>query len=338
VTGQPPFFSVITPCYNGGSAFEKCLRALGEQTFRDWELIVVDDGSTDGSGGLAEHAGATLLRTTGRVGPSAARNQGAKTARGEYVFFIDADCETHPETLARAAATFRADPDLDALFGSYDDAPVGRTLVSQYKNLQHHYVHQTGRPEAVTFWSGCGAMRRTRFLKLGGFDVERFPRPSIEDIELGYRLRKAGGRIRLEKTVQVKHHKVWRLGGLLKVDVFDRGIPWTLLMLERPEIIVPDLNLRWQGKASVALALLFAVTLPLAVVEPRALWVTAGCATVLLALNNDFYGFLLRKRGPLFALASVPLHWLYFVYSGVAFALGQWRFRTRRLARPVDPA
>jgi hypothetical protein len=210
--------------------------------------------------------------------------------------------------------------------------------VSQYKNLQHHYVHQTGSPDAATFWSGCGAMRRSRFLELGGFDVELFPRPSIEDIELGYRLRKAGGRIRLEKTVQVKHHKVWTLGGLLKVDVFDRGIPWTLLMLERPEIIVPDLNLRWQGKASVAAAMLLALTLLAAPLLPGALWIAAACAAALLALNLDFYGFLLRKRGAWFAAASVPLHWLYFLYSGAAYALGHWRFRMRKSAGTVDPA
>ncbi|HMB69178.1 MAG TPA: glycosyltransferase family 2 protein [bacterium] len=333
-----PFFSVITPCYNGGAAFERCLKAMQAQTFDDYELIVVDDGSTDGSDRLAERSGARVLRTTGRTGPSAARNAGAQEARGEYLFFIDADCETLPSTLARAAAVFREDPELDALFGSYDDAPVGTSLVSQYKNLQHHYVHQTGSPEAATFWSGCGAMRRTRFLELGGFDVERFPRPSIEDIELGYRVRKAGGRIRLEKTVQVKHHKVWTLGGLIKVDVFDRGIPWTLLMLERPEIIVPDLNLRWQGKASVALGMLLAVTLVAAPLLPAALWISAACAVALLMLNLDFYGFLLRKRGLFFAAASVPLHWLYFFYSGVAFALGHWRFRMRKAAGMVDPA
>jgi hypothetical protein len=325
-----PFYSIIVPVWNGGAAFRACLDALRRSTFSDWELIVVDDGSTDGSDALAGQAGATLLRTSGRVGPSAARNLGAGTARGEFVFFIDADCEVHPETLERAAKALRADPGLDALFGSYDDAPAARTLVSQYKNLQHHFVHQHGSPDAATFWSGCGVMRRTRFLELGGFDVARYPRPSIEDIELGYRLRKAGGRIRLDKDVQVKHHKKWTLSGLVQVDVFDRGIPWTLLMLERPEIIVPDLNLRWQGKASVALAVLLVPLLVASVVDPRLLLAAAAVALLLLMLNLDFYGFFLRKRGLLFTLASVPLHWFYFAYCAVAYAMGQARFRLAR--------
>jgi glycosyltransferase involved in cell wall biosynthesis len=325
-----PFYSIIVPVWNGGSAFRACLDAMRRSTFSDFELIVVDDGSTDGSDALAERAGAALLRTSGRVGPSAARNLGAGTARGEFVFFIDADCEVHPETLERAAKALRADPGLDALFGSYDDAPAARALVSQYKNLQHHFVHQHGSPDAATFWSGCGVMRRTRFLELGGFDVARYPRPSIEDIELGYRLRKAGGRIRLDKDVQVKHHKRWTLSGLVRTDVFDRGIPWTLLTLERPEIIVPDLNLRWQGKASVALAVVLAGVLLASPFDPRLLLTAAAVALLLLLLNRDFYGFFLRKRGLLFTLASVPLHWFYFAYCAVAYALGHVRFRLAR--------
>ncbi|MGQ0720461.1 MAG: glycosyltransferase family 2 protein [Candidatus Eiseniibacteriota bacterium] len=330
------YFSVIVPVWNGGTAFRACLAALSRSTFRDWELIVVDDGSTDGSDALAEQAGAQLLRTNGRVGPGAARNQGAAQARGEFVFFVDADCEVAPETLERAAKALRADPGLDALFGSYDDAPVARTLISQYKNLQHHFVHQHGSPEAATFWSGCGVMRRTRFLELGGFDVARYPRPSIEDIELGYRLRRAGGRIRLDKDVQVKHHKKWTLRGLVQTDVFDRGIPWTLLTLERPEIIVPDLNLRWQGKASVAASVLLVLLLVASLLEPRTLAAAAAVGVLLLVLNLDFYRFFLRKRGLLFMLASVPLHWFYFAYCAVAYAMGQARFRLAR--RPSRPA
>jgi glycosyltransferase involved in cell wall biosynthesis len=327
-----PFFSVITPVLNGGAAFAACLEALRASTFRDWELIVVDDGSTDGSDERAARAGATVLRTTGRVGPGSARNQGAEVAAGEYLFFIDADCEVRPDTLANAASALRADEGLDALFGSYDDAPVGRTLVSQYKNLQHHFVHQRGQEDATTFWSGCGVMRRSRFRELGGFDVIRFPRPSIEDIELGYRLRHAGGRIRLDKRVQVKHHKVWTLAGLVRTDVFDRGIPWTVLTLERRHVVENDLNLEWKGKASVVLAVLLTPLLLAALLDPRALWAAAAAAALLVALNLPFYRFLQRKRGFLFLLGSLPLHWLYYVYCAAAYVLGHLAFWRRRAA------
>jgi hypothetical protein len=70
------------------------------------------------------------------------------------------------------------------VFGSYDDSPPAPAFTAQYKNLIHRYYHQRPRREASTFWAGCGAVRRSVFLGLEGFDVERYRVPSIEDIEL----------------------------------------------------------------------------------------------------------------------------------------------------------
>jgi glycosyltransferase involved in cell wall biosynthesis len=319
--GETPFFSVIMPVLDGGVVFERCLAALKQSTFDDFELIVVDDGSSDGSGELARQSGAKVLETAGRQGPGRARNLGAHEASGKFLLFVDADCEVHPGTLALAAAELEADPGLDALFGSYDDQPAAATLVSTYKNLQHHYVHHSGRREASTFWAGCGAVRRLVFLDLGGFDTERYARPSIEDIELGMRLRRAGHRIALVPEVQVKHHKRWRLGQLIRTDVFDRGIPWTELMLSQQQLS-GDLNLGAGGRASGVLAWLMVLALAGSVAEEALLWVAGLSAVLLLWLNRDFYNFLRGRRGFLFALRAVPLHWLYYLYSVVAFGLG----------------
>src|SRR5262249_48591353 len=140
------------------------------------------------------------------------------------------DVCAHPDTLARVTAAFAAEGAPEALFGSYDTSPGAANLISQYKNLLHHYVHQRAPDEAETFWSGCGAIRRDLFLAAGGFD-EAYARPCIEDIELGARLRRAGRRIVVRKDVQVTHLKRWDLWGLVRSDVWDRGVPWTELAL-----------------------------------------------------------------------------------------------------------
>lgn len=324
-----PFFSVVLPVYNGGKVFERCLAALGRSEFRDYELLVVDDGSRDGSGAAAKRHGARLLETGGPWGPARARNLGAREAAGDYLFFVDADCEVGPETLGRAAEALDRDPELTGLFGSYDDAPSDPALLSQYKNLQHHWVHQTGREEASSFWAGCGAIRRTVFLELGGFDADRYARPSIEDIELGYRLTAAGHRIRLDKSVQVKHHKSWRLGNLLKTDILDRGIPWTILMLGRQRID-NDLNVGTAGRASGLAAWVLVLSLIGGLFDARSFLVAAACILVLLVANRDFYGFLLEKRGFWFTIRAVPVHWLYYLYSVLAFAVGFVRHLGRR--------
>ena len=94
---------------------------------------------------------------------------------------------------------FRDEPDLAALFVSHDDAPLELNFLSQYKNLLHHDVHQTARDEASIFCGACDAVRRDIFLALGRFG-ERYRHPLIEAIELGYRLTRAGHRIRLCQT------------------------------------------------------------------------------------------------------------------------------------------
>jgi cellulose synthase/poly-beta-1,6-N-acetylglucosamine synthase-like glycosyltransferase len=162
-------------------------------------------------------------------GPAEARNRGAGLAVGEILLFLDSDVCVHDDTLARVAHSF-ADPEVDAIFGSYDLRPPEPNALSQYKNLFHRFMHQHGPTEAATFWSGCGAIRRATFWEAGGFDPI-YHRSCIEDIELGMRLRRAGRRIFVEKQVQVTHLKHWSLWGLIKSDFRDRAVPWTVLIL-----------------------------------------------------------------------------------------------------------
>lgn len=318
---KAPLFSIIIPVYNGGYQFERCLRAIQDSTFLDWELIIVDDGSTDGSDTLVRQFQARLFATEKRLGPAAARNIGAKIARGRYLFFIDADCEVHPDTLAKAAQFLQNHYRVDAIFGSYDDAPAASGFVAQYKNLFHHYVHQNGNEEASTFWTGCGLIRRSCFLRLGGFDMQRYPHPSIEDIDLGYRLKQVGGKIRLVKDLQVKHLKEWTLFGLIKSDIFDRGIPWTRLIL-RDKAFVADLNLQTHNRVSVVAVYALVLALFGSFYSMFALDLALGLAILLFLLNLNVYRFFYRQRGLRFMIKAIPLHWLYYFYNGISFGCG----------------
>ncbi len=306
--------SVIVPVHNGAATLERCLAALEGSQYRDFECLVADDGSTDSSAMLAEQSGALIFRTKERKGPAHARNQAAQAARGDIFLFIDADVCVAPDTLARIASAFNQDPALDALIGSYDDAPDARDFISQYKNLMHCFVHHQGKRRASTFWTGCGAIRRAVFAASGGFD-ERYTRPRIEDIELGARLIRAGRRIELDPELAVKHLKHWTFLGLLESDIRDRAIPWTRLML-RERHIPNDLNVQRSQRLSVALVYL-------ALMLAGVYWPASAIAVgLVIALNHRFYRFLAARRGWLFALRAIPLHLLYFVYSGAAFLAG----------------
>jgi glycosyltransferase involved in cell wall biosynthesis len=337
---KTPILSIIIPVYNGGEQLLRCLYAIRQSTFTDWELIVVDDGSSDNSIAVARSVGGQVYATGGRLGPAAARNMGAKLARGRYLFFTDSDCEVHPDTLSQVARCFQQNPSLEALFGSYDDAPVAPNFIAQYKNLFHHYVHQQGSENASTFWAGCGAIKRTRFLALGGFDVQRYRRPAIEDIDLGYRLKKASGYIRLAKHIQVKHLKAWTFYTLLKTDIFDRGIPWTRLIL-RDRVFNSDLNLQTHNRISVVALYGLLLALAVSLLQPYALFVAMGLAILLLWLNINLYHFFYQKRGLFFVVRAIPMHWLYYMYNAVAFGLGlvlYWREKFKaEVVPPPEP-
>ncbi|WP_165244051.1 glycosyltransferase family 2 protein [Paludisphaera soli] len=335
-----PSLSVVVPVHNGGVDFERCLRRLRESTWADYELLVVDDGSNDGSGPLAERHGASVLRHARPLGPAAARNYGAEKATGDLIFFLDADVAVHPDTIDRGLARFQEDPDLTALFGSYDDRPLAPGLLSRFRNLLHHYVHQQGefvrdaRP-AHTFWTGCGMIRRAAFLEFGGFDPRLYARPSIEDIELGYRLTRAGRKILLARDVQATHMKRWTLFEVVRTDVFRRGVPW-MLLIKRSGTVETDLNVQVGQKLSVAATgglLLATAAIPLA---PWSALAALACGGVVLGLNRGLYRFLGRRRGVGFAAVSFPLHLLYFVCCGVSvvIALTRW-YAIDRAARPV---
>ncbi len=255
----PVQLSVVVPARDAGPLLRACLERLAASSRSDFETIVVDDASTDDTGDVARAHGARVIHLARQGGPAAARNAGAGAARAELLLFIDADVGVHPDTIDRVIRSFETDARIDALFGSYDDRPAEPAFLSRYRNLQHHFVHQHGRERASTFWSGCGAMRRAVFLDHGGFDQAAYERPSIEDIELGVRLCRAGHRIALQKDIQVTHLKRWTLWGMIRTDVRDRGVPWTRLVLASggaPD----DLNLRRSQRLSgvFALALLAA--------------------------------------------------------------------------------
>ncbi len=315
-----PTLSVIMPVYNGTAFLPRSLPPLVSMLERGElaEIIVVDDSSTDDTAALAASMGARVIPSGGRLGPGGARNQAASLAVGEILWFVDADVIAHDDAAGELRRAF-ADPAVVAVFGSYDDAPPAQNFLSQYKNLVHHFYHHRGVAEASTFWAGCGGVRKDAFLAIGGFDLGRYTRPSIEDIELGYRLKAAGGRILRWPALKGTHLKVWRFVNLIHTEVFCRAIPWSRLMLASGGL-VNELNVGVGERLRAVLAGLFVLSLAASLVPGVPAWVAlAGLAAIALA-NLDLLRLFARRKGPLFALGGLLFHQVYYLYSGAAFA------------------
>jgi GT2 family glycosyltransferase len=316
---SPSSVSAVIPVHQSAGHLKRCLQALALSDHPPLEVIVVDDGSTDESSRVALEGGALVVAVpNGPRGPAAARNIGAARARAEILFFVDADVLVHRDSVGKFARCLDEHPDVAAVFGSYDDRPEHPGLVSQYRNLLHHFVHQQGRREASTFWAGCGAVRRQIFEQIGGFD-ERYTRASIEDIELGGRLRQAGHRIWLRPDLQATHLKRWTFWGVVRSDVRDRAIPWTKLILEQGRV-VQDLNTSMRSRASAVAAWTVLASVPGMLVDWRCAWIAVTAGGALAVLNARLYAFFLRKRGIRFTVVAAAMHGLYLLYSSAVFA------------------
>ena len=315
-----PIVSIIVPVYNGGNGFDQCLKGIRNSIYQKYELIVVDNGSTDDSLSVAKQYGDLILHCPGPSGPGATRNVGAGRARGEILFFVDADVVIRPDTLAKLVVDFQVHDNVAAVIGSYDDNPPAQNFFSQYKNLLHHFVHQEGDPEASTFWGGCGGIRKEIFQAVKGFDQDRYPFPSIEDIELGYRLRAQGHRILLDRTIQVTHLKEWRLKSLLRAEILYRAVPWSKLIFESKGML-NDLNLQVSQRVCGGLACLIFFLLPLVWVHPIVLSVLIVLSITIFFLNRRLFLFFLNRRGFGFLSLAFPMHLVYYLYSVTTFVL-----------------
>jgi glycosyltransferase involved in cell wall biosynthesis len=324
-----PRIAVIVPARDAAATIGACLTAIGRQTWPIADLIVFDDGSSDATGALAESYGARLMSHRGKpLGPAAGRNRAAWVAEADYLFFVDADVTIYEDTLERLLIECRKTGAV-AAFGSYDDAPPSRRMSSLYANLRHHFTHQTGDRDAVTFWSGIGLIRRDVFIGFDGFDAELYPLPSIEDIELGSRIARRGHRIRLVPDARGSHWKDWSVRRLWHADVIMRAVPWATLIADG-RAADAALNVAPAERAKALVAGMILVFVPAAAVWPAALVATLLLVVVYIVVNRAFFALLARQAGLRGLVVGILLHWCYHIYASATFLIVM---AARRLGR-----
>ncbi len=179
-----PRVSIIVPVYNGKAFLKQCLETLMTQDVAVFEILVVDDGSTDGSADLVKPP-VRLLKTGGRRGAGYARNLGARSASGEVLFFTDADVEAPPDWVRKGLAAMSEHKVLCG--GGGYAGPVRPVFVQQFaheelvwRRLNHHGYVQT----LVSNNLYC---RRDLFLSAGGFP-ESYQAASSEDMEFSWKI------------------------------------------------------------------------------------------------------------------------------------------------------
>lgn len=292
---SPVRLTIVIPATDAPATLERCLAAVERAKGGTDEVIVVAEPRL--------------------ASPAEARNRGGRAAGGHVLVFVDSDVVVHAGALGRIRDRFDRDPGLTAVFGCYDDEPAASGVVSRFRNLLHHHVHSSSPGAATTFWAGLGAIRRDAFLASGGFDERRYPRPSIEDVELGMRLVDSGARIELDPLILGTHLKRWTLASMVRTDFAQRGVPWASLLLERRSDGAGALNLGWRHRLSTLAAL--AAVVALLTGHRRAV---AGSAVALVGLNTGFYRLLVRRLGAIGAVVGVLLHAVHLLTGAAAAA------------------
>ncbi|MGB0905390.1 MAG: glycosyltransferase, partial [Mangrovicoccus sp.] len=300
-----PTISVIMPAFRAAELLPKVLPPLlkmledGEVS----EVIVVDDQSPDNTAELAAEMGAKVLVMPENGGPGAARNFAAEHAIGDVLWLVDSDVIAQPGGPAAIRAGF-AQQRVEAVFGRYDDKPEGSPWYSRYKNLMHRFYHGPVERDASSFWAGCGAITKQTYLRLGGFDVDTYKVPSIEDIEFGNRIYADGGRIRVMPDLQGKHLKVWTISNGIFTDIFRRALPWSRLMIARSGLS-NDLNVGWAERFRAGIAGLLVISLLALPFAFQLWWLTLVLAMIAIGINWTLLRFFVANGGVVFAAKAL---------------------------------
>ena len=328
-----PEMSIIVPVHNGAATLRASLEALQSAPGPARELIVVDDGSEDGSAAIAKSMGVRVVRHAHRRGCAETRSTGVKHTSAPVLVFVDSDVVIDRGALERVASFMVENSNYAAVFGSYDAEPADPEFVSQYRNLLHRFIHQQAKRDAETFWTGLGAVRRSAFQSVGGFRQNCHP---ISDILLGLDLTDAGFRVRVDPDLLGKHLKPWTLRTMVKTDVFSRAVPWTEIILARGRF-TNDLNTSRRYRVGVASANVALACLLVAALVPALLAVAGFAFFATLVANAPVLKQFWRERGPLFTLGVVPLHVVHQLCSSVGFVIGLKRHLYRLRAGQAWP-
>lgn len=317
-----PNLSVIVPVYNGQNTLEDCLVGLRQSDFRDYELIVVDDGSRDRTPAIAAKYADKVLSLGGNFGLSFSRKQGAAAASAEVIVYIDADIIVFPDTLKKIYGYFLANPQNHALTGKLSREHPNKDFASQYKNIYMHHVFSGLSGNVLFLYGSIFALRRECLpLLCFGKNFEG------EDLSLGQQLISQGMKIGFSKDIEVIHLKKYNLVSLFSNDfripfswagIFLRSRGWEQWFKSRAGFA----HASKKQIIAIMLAWLFLLILPLVLwrVFPAAvIFILLGCWGL---FNARFFVYYFREKGIIFGSAASVLTFFDQVVMGAGIVSG----------------
>ena len=323
--------SVVVPVRNSAATLSDALRAIlaSDLPREQFELIVVDDGSTDGSAGIAgRHADTVVRLSMQRPGLAYARNRGAELAAGDVVAFVDADVMIRPDTLSRMLEDLNARPALGAISASLDADPAAHNFFSEYWNLLLHFGEKWYAGIGGNLASGCATIRRSVLISAGMYDEWRFGAGTLEGVDFGQRLNRGGHHVLLSPDLQVKHLKRWTARGVLR-EVWTRSALLSRsLGYQRTRASAPSEVVFTLSRPAIPALAVFSTFALSAAFLPDPVWPVKVVAFVGITalVNLRVLRFFAQRRGILFSIAAAPVHLFFQADSALGLCAG-WLMR-----------
>ena len=298
-----PSLSVIVPTYNSSRTIEKCLKAIKQSGFLDYELIVVDCASQDSTASISKKYADKIIELHENTGRRRARKIGIEVSSGPIIVNVDSDVLIKADTLAMIAAYFSRHRQIDALTGLLSKEHPNPGFFSQYKNLYMHYIFKK-LPERVSFLYGSIYALRRSAIEAPGTDIK-----IADDTALGQKLALSGKQIAFLNDLEVIHLKKYDLAAFIKND-FQIPFEWAKIFLTYKgwkQLGRQGTGYAHSPKGQVASVLLVpAIFLSLvgSLFGHNFILFTLALALIWFFLNSHFLYFLSKERGLLFGILS----------------------------------
>jgi glycosyltransferase involved in cell wall biosynthesis len=318
------FISVVIPNYNAGSTIGKCLEALLSSKYDPFEVIVVDDGSSDDSIGTINTFPCKLIQLHKHAGASRARNAGARESAGDILFFIDADCIVAGDTLSLVNKVMGIKK-AGVIGGSYTQLPYDSNFFSIFQSVFINYS-ELKRTEPDYIASHAMAIEKNIFEKSGGFPEEFLP--IIEDVELSHRLRRSGHKLHMAPEVLVRHIFNFTFWKSLR-NAFRKSRYWTMYSLGNKDVFKDSGTASRELKVNVFsyFLILFFLLLYFSSADRIFLLVPLIIACLNLYVNRNLLKAFYRAKGAFFTIpASLYYTMLYPLAVGAGSFTGMMQY------------
>lgn len=322
-----PQAAVVVPAHNEGRRIARSLAGVLEAAReRGWEVVVVDDGSTDDTGAVAERCGATVLRFPVSRGVAAARNHGAADTRAPILVFTDGDVEAPAQTYRLLVDRLLGDDTVHATGACPQVGDLAEPWSAHFVGLRSVWPFYRGPWNELrgfsSFQSECGAIRREVFNAVGGFP-ETYAGVGMEEFAVAHELERRGYVNVILRGALFRHHFKALLRRAQELD--RRTARWLSLVWRRRRAESAHSPGSFADCASCALSVFAVATLPASVFTSGALVLPMACVALQVGLEMRFFAFARRAYGWRMALYAWPA--LQVLHAGAAVGLLRWLTR-----------